>query len=152
MSKERDDFKSPQPKSAATTAARPTGHVTRPVDVNATAAELAHHAHDGAGHGTVGSYLFGFVLSVVLTAIPFAMVMMHLLPAATLVPVIIGVGVVQIVIHLVYFLHMNTSSSQGWNNAAFVFTLIIVGILVVGSIWVMYHLNSNMMPGMMPVG
>jgi cytochrome o ubiquinol oxidase operon protein cyoD len=100
----------------------------------------------------VGSYLFGFVLSVVLTAIPFAMVMMHLLPVATLVPVILGVGVVQIVIHLVYFLHMNTSSSQGWNNAAFVFTLIIVGILVVGSIWVMYHLNSNMMPGMMPVG
>jgi cytochrome o ubiquinol oxidase operon protein cyoD len=46
---------------------------------------------------------------------------------------------------------MNTSSSQGWNNAAFVFTVIIVGILIAGSIWVMYHLNTNMMPGMMPV-
>ena len=146
MSQENDDFKSPQPKSAATTAAKPTGHVAKPVDID------AHHAHDDHGHGTVGSYLFGFVLSVVLTAIPFATVMMHMLPVATLVPVIIGIGVVQIVVHLIYFLHMNTSSGQLWNNAAFVFTLIIVGILVVGSIWVMYHLNSNMMPGMMPVG
>jgi cytochrome o ubiquinol oxidase operon protein cyoD len=152
--KEHDDFKSPQPKSAGTTAAKPTGgHVTKPVNVDQTHAEVAHHghAHDGAGHGSVGSYLFGFVVSVVLTAIPFAMVMMHAMPIGTLIPVIIGVGVVQIIVHLIYFLHMNTSSSQGWNNAAFVFTLIVVGILVVGSLWVMYHLNANMMPGMMPV-
>ena len=149
--KEHDDFEHPQPKSAATTAAEPTGHVTRPVDIDATHAEAAHHAHDAAGHGTVGSYLFGFAAAVVLTVIPFAMVMMHALPVASLIPVILGVGVVQIIVHLVYFLHMNTSSGQVWNNAAFVFTLIIVGILIVGSIWVMYHLNTNMMPGMAPV-
>ncbi len=116
-----------------------------------TAVNLNHAApHDGAGHGTVRSYLTGFALSVVLTAIPFALVMTHALPTASLVPAIIGVGLVQIVVHLVYFLHMNRSSSQIWNNAAFVFTLIILGILVVGSLWVMYHLNVNMMPGMMP--
>ncbi len=45
---------------------------------------------------------------------------------------------------------MNGSSSQGWNLTAFVFTLIVVAILVVGSLWVMYHLNANMMPGVMP--
>ncbi len=150
--KEHDDFKSPQPKSAATTAAKPTGHVTKPVDVDATQAEAAHaHGHDGAGHGTVGSYLFGFAAAVVLTVIPFALVMTHALPIASLIPVILGLAVVQVVVHLVYFLHMNTSSSQGWNNAAFIFTVIIVGILIVGSIWVMYHLNTNMMPGMAPV-
>jgi len=144
--KEHDDFKHPQPKSAATTAAQPTGHVTKPVDV------AAHdHAHDAAGHGTVGSYLFGFVVAVVLTAIPFGMVMMHAMPVATLLPTIIALGVVQIVVHLVYFLHMNTSSGQVWNNAAFVFAVIVVGILIAGSLWVMYHLNTNMMPGMMPV-
>ena len=126
---------------------------TKPVDIDQTHAEVAHQAehHDGAGHGTVKSYLIGFILSVVLTAIPFALTMMHVLPVATLIPVIVGVGVVQIVIHLIFFLHMNTSSAQYWNNAAFVFTVIIVGILIVGSMWVMYHLNSNMMPGMMPV-
>jgi len=125
-------------------------HSVKPVPVDQTAAELAHTHHDGA-HGSVKSYLTGFVLSVVLTGVPFALVMLHLMPVATLIPVIIGVGVVQIVVHLVYFLHMNVSSSQVWNNAAFVVALIIVLILIVGTLWVMYHMNHNMMPGMMPV-
>ena len=129
---------------------KPAPHTT-PVDTDPTRSEIAHHDHDhGAAHGTVKSYLTGFVLSVVLTAIPFALTMLHMLPVGSLVPVLIGVGVVQILVHLYFFLHMNASSSQVWNNSAFVFALIVVGILVVGSLWVMYHLNSNMMPGMMP--
>ncbi len=126
---------------------------TKPVDIDLTHAEAAHHDahHDTAGHGTVKSYTIGFILSVILTAIPFALTMMHMLPVGTLVPVIVAIGVVQILVHLFFFLHMNTSSSQMWNNAAFVFTVLIVGILVIGSLWVMYHLNANMMPGMMPV-
>ncbi len=105
----------------------------------------------GAGHGSTKSYLVGFTLSVILTAIPFALVMMHLLAVSAVVPVVIGLGLIQIVVHLVYFLHMNTSSSQLWNNAAFGFAIVIVGILVIGSLWIMYHMNMNMMPGMMPV-
>ena len=126
---------------------------TKPVDIDQSHAEVAHNDahHDTAGHGTVKSYLIGFVLSVILTAIPFGLTMAHILPAATLIPVVVAIGVVQILVHLYFFLHMNTSSSQMWNNAAFVFTVLIVGILIVGSLWVMYHLNTNMMPGMMPV-
>ncbi len=121
---------------------------THPVAIDQTHAEAAHHGDHG--HGSAKSYLIGFVAAAVLTAIPFALTMLHILPAATLVPVIVGIGVVQILVHLVFFLHMNTSSSQVWNNAAFVFAVLIVGILIVGSLWVMYHLNVNMMPGMMP--
>jgi len=106
--------------------------------------------HDGGGHGSVGSYMVGFALSVLLTAIPFGLVMSGAMPAATVVPICVGLGIVQIVVHLVYFLHMNSSSSRSWNMAAFVFTVIIVAILVVGSLWVMNHLNGNMMPGVMP--
>jgi len=112
----------------------------------------AHEAHATGAHGTVKSYLTGFVLSVILTALPFALTMGHILPAATLIPVVVFLAVVQILVHLYFFLHMNASSSQVWNNAAFVFTVLIVAILIIGSLWVMYHLNSNMMPGMMPVG
>lgn len=119
--------------------------------MSANHSEKSHANHGQNSHGSAGSYLFGFVLSVVLTAVPFILTMTHSLPTAWLIPSIVGLGLVQIVVHLVYFLHMNTSSSQLWNNAAFVFTLVIVGILVVGSLWVMYHLNANMMPGMMPV-
>ncbi|MFT4076100.1 MAG: cytochrome o ubiquinol oxidase subunit IV [Asticcacaulis sp.] len=119
---------------------------TQPVDSHGH----GHHDDHGAGHGTVTSYVIGFILSVILTAIPFALTMMHVLPVATLIPTIVAIGVVQILVHLYFFLHMNASSGQIWNNAAFVFTVLIVGILVVGSLWVMYHLNTNMMPGMMP--
>ena len=109
-----------------------------------------HHSSDHAGHGTVASYLTGFVLSVILTAIPFYLTMTHVLPAASLIPAVLAIGVVQILVHLVFFLHMNTSSGQMWNNAAFIFAVVVVGILVVGSLWIMYHLDMNMMPGMMP--
>ena len=105
----------------------------------------------GAGHATVKTYLVGFVLSVILTAIPFALVMTHAASAAIIIPAVIAIGIVQIGVHLVCFLHMNRSSSQLWNNAAFAFAVIVVGILVIGSLWIMYHLNMNMMPGMMPV-
>lgn len=111
------------------------------------------HDFDGSGaaHPTLQEYLVGFVLSVILTAIPFAAVMTHAAPTAVLIPAVVAVGIVQICVHLKCFLHMKRGSSQLWNNAAFVFAAVIVGILVVGSLWIMYHLNMNMMPGMMPV-
>lgn len=119
--------------------------------MNAPHAAPAHgHHDDGAAHGTVKSYIVGFVLSVILTAIPFGLVMAGTLPATTVVPLIVILGIVQIVVHLVYFLHLNTSSSQTWNMSAFLFTVLIVAITVIGSLWIMHHLDMNMMPGMMP--
>ena len=125
--------------------------MTKPVDKSEF--DDGHELDDvgGAAHGSVTSYIVGFVLSVLLTAIPFALVMTHAAPAAILIPAVIGVGAIQILVHLVCFLHMSTHPSQFWNNAAFAFAVIIVGILVIGSLWIMYHLNMNMMPGMMPV-
>ncbi|MCF3643004.1 cytochrome o ubiquinol oxidase subunit IV, partial [Rhizobium sp. TRM95111] len=108
-------------------------------------ASHAHHArshgHD-AGHGSFKGYMTGFVLSVVLTAIPFWLVMAGVLDNKLLTAVIVmGIGVVQIVVHMVYFLHMNPRSEGGWTLMALIFTLIIVGIALAGSLWVMHHLN-----------
>jgi cytochrome o ubiquinol oxidase operon protein cyoD len=47
---------------------------------------------------------------------------------------------------MVYFLHMNTRSEDGWSIMALVFTLILVVIVLIGSLWIIYHLNANMMP------
>lgn len=58
---------------------------------------------------------------------------------------VVGLAVVQIVVHLVYFLHMNTSSEERWNLVALLFTAMIIAIVVVGSLWIMYNLNINMM-------
>jgi cytochrome o ubiquinol oxidase operon protein cyoD len=107
---------------------------------------------EGQSHASVRGYVTGFGLSVLLTAIAFALVMSGAVPAATAVPAALGLGVVQMAVHLVYFLHMDRASSRTWNMAALVFTVIIVAILVVGSLWIMYHMDYNMMPGMMPSG
>ena len=103
--------------------------------------------HPPGAHGSFRSYTTGFVLSVILTAIPFWLVMGDVL-ADTLKTsiVIMAFAAVQIVVHMVYFLHMNTKSEGGWTFMALVFTLTLVVITLVGSIWVMYHMDQNMMP------
>ena len=110
----------------------------------------AHHSHGHgheAGHGSFRGYMTGFVLSVILTAIPFWLVMAGVLDSKLLTAVIVmGIGVVQIVVHIVYFLHMNPRSEGGWTMMALLFTLVLVGITLAGSLWVMHHLNTNMMP------
>ncbi|QIR84091.1 cytochrome o ubiquinol oxidase subunit IV [Paracoccus sp. AK26] len=104
---------------------------------------------DGHDHGSVRSYLTGFILSVILTAIPFAIVMAggfesRFLTAA----VVVGMAIVQILVHMVYFLHMNTRSDEGWTMMALIFTVVILVIVLSGSLWVMYNMNTNMMPQM----
>ena len=103
--------------------------------------------HGEAGHGTLKGYLTGFLLSVVLTAIPFWLVIGHVFKNSLFTAALVmALGAVQIVVHMFYFLHMNTKSEGGWNLLALMFTLVILGIVLSGSIWVMYHLNTNMMP------
>lgn len=107
------------------------------------------HSHgDGHDHGTRRSYLIGFALSVILTAIPFWLVMGDVIADRMVATIaIMAFGVVQIFVHMVYFLHMNTKSEGGWTMMAAIFTIIIIVIALSGSLWVMFHLNTNMMPG-----
>ena len=88
----------------------------------------------------------GFVLSVILTAIPFWLVMAKVLPPDATKFIILGFAAVQVVVHMIYFLHMNAKVEGGWSMLALVFTVIVVVIMLAGSIWVMYHMNTNMMP------
>ena len=112
-----------------------------------------HDDHAHANQGSLGSYATGFVLAVILTAIPFWLVMNKTFDkSSTTAFVILAFAAVQMVVHMVYFLHMNTRVQGGWSMLALVFTLVLVVITLSGSIWVMYHLNTNMMPGMAPDG
>lgn len=119
----------------------------------AAAHEHHDHAHDdhhddGAEyHATVKGYVIGFVLSVILTAIPFWLVMAKVLPSPKITGfVIVGFAAVQMVVHMVYFLHLNAKVEQGWSLLALLFTGALVVIMLAGSVWVMYHMNTNMMP------
>ena len=122
-----------------------------------------HHGHASDGHDgdalpahmhvSLRGYATGFVLSVVLTAIPFWLIMGKVIANPGMAAaVILAFAAVQMVVHMVYFLHMNTRVEGGWSMLALVFTLVLVIITLAGSIWVMYHLNTNMMPGMAPDG
>ena len=89
----------------------------------------------------------GFLLAVILTLIPFGLVMTDAFEdTATTALIVMSLGVVQIIVHMVYFLHMNRKAQGGWTFLAFVFTAILLAITLVGSLWVMYHLNYNLMP------
>ncbi len=120
---------------------------------------MSAHSNDAAGHGhhddnvphsTLRGYATGFVLAVILTAIPFWLVMGKVFHnSATAGFVVLGIAAVQIVVHMVYFLHMNTKVEGGWSMLAMLFTVMVVVIMLSGSIWVMYHMNHNMMPSMM---
>jgi len=114
-----------------------------------------HHGHDGhdahENQSTLKGYATGFLLSLVLTAIPFALVMGKVFADSTTTAlVILGFGAVQMIVHMIYFLHMNTKSEGGWSMLALIFTAVLVVITLSGSVWVLYHLNQNMMP--MPAG
>jgi cytochrome o ubiquinol oxidase subunit IV len=105
------------------------------------------HVHTEGGHGSTKSYLTGFVLSVILTVIPFWLVMGNVLDNSLVTTlVILALGGVQMVVHVVYFLHMSTKSEGGWTFMALIFTITLVVIMLSGSVWVMYHMNHNMMP------
>lgn len=106
-----------------------------------------HHDDDDAPHGTLYDYVVGFILSVILTAIPFWLVMGKVIESkSVLTSILLGLGAIQMVVHMVYFLHMNPKSEGGWNISAMLFTLVLVFITMAGSLWVMFHLHNNMMP------
>jgi cytochrome o ubiquinol oxidase operon protein cyoD len=116
------------------------------------------HAHDGHDdhddhdeqhglHATLNGYVVGFVLALILTAIPFWIVMTKAIESSGFTIVaILAFAAVQIVVHMVYFLHMTPKAEGGWSMMALAFTIILVVITLSGSLWVMFHLKSNMMP------
>ncbi len=131
------------------------GALDRMPDGGGAGSGTAHAAepHDHAPHGTLKGYITGFVLSVILTAIPFWLVMGDALGSKPVTAVVImALAAVQIVVHMIYFLHMDAKVESGWSLMALLFTIILVVIALAGSLWVMYHLNANMMPGMQDMG
>jgi cytochrome o ubiquinol oxidase subunit IV len=108
---------------------------------------MAHEAIriPGISHANLKSYIIGFALSMVLTVIPFAMVMFGLGSRTFILAGIALAAIVQIVVHLHYFLHLDRSSEQSWNLQAILFTFLIIVILIAGSLWIMFTLHTRMM-------
>ncbi len=99
----------------------------------------------GASRGSLKSYGIGFVLSIVLTAVAFGIVMSGAVTGSAVLYWIYGAAVVQIVVQLHYFLHLDTSSAARWNVMALLLTLVIMILFVGGTLWIMFHLKERLM-------
>jgi len=105
----------------------------------------SHNGHDDASHGSVKSYAIGFILSVILTIIPFGLVMYPSLPKSITLLIVLAFAIVQVLVHLVYFLHLDRSAAQRNNVIAFVFAAIVIVLLVGLSLWIMFSIHTFMM-------
>ena len=98
------------------------------------------------GPGRWPIYTIGYVLAVILTVASFAMATTHLLTPASLVAALIVLAVGQMLVHLIFFLHITTAPAHKTNILAIVLTLLIITLVVIGSLWITSQLNQHMMP------
>jgi len=88
----------------------------------------------------------GLALAATLTAAAFFSVGTQVIYAPGIVMAVVVLGLAQVGVHLVFFLHMTTAPDNTNNVLALAFGLLIVCIIVFGTIWVMHQMNHNMMP------
>ena len=114
-------------------------------------AHVSSHAAHGASHGTLKSYVVGFILSLGLTVLSFGAVMTGVLPRDMILPAITLLAVVQVLVQLLFFLHLGTAPEQRNNTVIFLLTALLIVIVVALSLWVMHNANVNMMPTQMSI-
>ncbi len=109
---------------------------------------MKHHAekHEWAELGTVKGYLLGFVVSALLTWLAYFLVAKHISTGTMLILLTIGLAFAQMIVQFIYFLHLGSESRPRWNLIVFLFMLLVLVVIVGGSLWIMYHLNYQMMP------
>ena len=106
--------------------------------------------HNDAGYndirGEVQGYVIGLALAVLLTAASFYVAVTDQIWAPGIPVGLVVLAIAQMGVHLVFFLHITTAPDNTNNVLALAFGLLIVTLVVGGSLWIMYHLNHNMMP------
>ena len=115
-----------------------------------------HAIHDSApGEGDIGAltvaagvrnYLIGLFLATILTVASFWVASGTALLYAPGIPMALAaLAVAQMGVHLAFFLHITTGPDNLNNSLALAFGVLIVGLVIAGSIWILYHLNANLM-------
>ncbi len=97
-------------------------------------------------HGTVGSYVTGFILSLLFTAMSYYLVVNKTLTGSSLLLTIVGFAVVQVVVQVFFFLHLGRGPKPLYNVIFFGATVSVIGLVVGGSLFIMSHLQYNMAP------
>ncbi|TPN57288.1 MULTISPECIES: cytochrome o ubiquinol oxidase subunit IV [unclassified Mesorhizobium] len=98
--------------------------------------------HEVAG-GLLG-YLIGYGLAILLTIASFLAAQTDLIYQPAVISALVVLAVAQMGVHLVFFLHLTTGPDNTNNILALAFGVLIVALVVLGSVWIMAHLNENM--------
>jgi cytochrome o ubiquinol oxidase operon protein cyoD len=105
----------------------------------------SHHSSNGE-HGTMKSYVIGFILSLVFTFIPYSLVVNKTVTGTALLVTIVGFALIQMLIQITFFLHIGRGPKPNWNLFFFIATFGIILVVVGGSIMIMNNLHYNMSP------
>ncbi|PID54908.1 MAG: cytochrome o ubiquinol oxidase subunit IV [Gammaproteobacteria bacterium] len=108
---------------------------------------MTHSTHHEESHGSMKQYVIGLILSIVLTAIPFAVVMSGAMSTSLTYIIVLVCAVAQVLVQMIFFLHLDTSDKQYWNLMSGLYTVFILGFIVIGSIWIFEHLHYNLLMG-----
>lgn len=92
------------------------------------------------------TYTAGFVLSIMLTLAAYISVTEKLFSGWALVYAITALAITQLIVQAIFFLHLGDEKKPRFNLMTFIFTALVVAILVIGSLWIMKNLDYNMMP------
>jgi cytochrome o ubiquinol oxidase operon protein cyoD len=104
---------------------------------------------DAADHTVregIQGYLIGLVLAVLLTAASFYVTRTDLIWAPGIPTALVVLAIAQIGVHLVFFLHITTAPDNTNNILALAFGILIIVLILGGTLWIMSHLNQNMLP------
>jgi cytochrome o ubiquinol oxidase subunit IV len=99
----------------------------------------------------VRSYVLGLAIAIVLTIASFWVARTHVIYEPGIPVALVALAIAQMGIHLVFFLHITTAPDNTNNVLALAFGVLIVFVLVFGTVWVMAHMNQNMMPTHAPM-
>lgn len=102
--------------------------------------------------GTYFSYTLGFTFSIIATLIPYLLLEYHIVGGKLFVIVAVASALIQLLVQLVLFLHLSFRHRSMLNLIIFIYTIMMVGIVVAGTLWIMYNLNANMMDNVFPDG
>jgi cytochrome o ubiquinol oxidase operon protein cyoD len=108
--------------------------------------EVPSEAHRPTLRSELRGYIIGLALAAGLTAASFWSLDEHVIYGPGIVMALIVFGLAQVGVHLVFFLHLTTSPDNTNNALALAFGVLFVSFVFFGSIWVMFHMNHNMMP------
>lgn len=95
------------------------------------------------------SYVWGAGLALILTLVPFALVVWTDVARQTLYIVIGALALVQMAVHFRFFLHLGLHRKRE-DLHLILFSALLLVILVAGTIWIMANLSTRMALPMMP--